>query len=284
MTTITSAAFAIACLLCAWCCFADGWQLPPIALPSPATHPCIAATPAELQRVRDAYAQSGPAHEAVARFIRDAERAMGSPLNFPPRGGQHNQWYQCETCQMGLKTVDDTHHKCPKCGKVYSGEPYDDVIFSHQHERNISAAHAAAWAYAITGKKTYAEFAAKVLLGYAERYRTYPYHSADGKSGTQASKSGGYLFEQTLNEAAAMATRIAPAFDLIFDALSADEQAKIRSGLILPMLQNIDKHKAGMGNWQTWHNAAMVWARRSYTMPSGCARRWPIRRTASRIR
>ena len=28
---------------------------------------------------------------------------------------------------------------------------------------------------------------------------------------------------------------------------------------ILPMLENIGRNKAGKSNWQTWHNAAMMW-------------------------
>jgi hypothetical protein len=31
-------------------------------------------------------------------------------------------------------------------------------------------------------------------------------------------------------------------------------------GLLVPMLRNIDKHRAGKSNWQTWHNAAILWA------------------------
>jgi hypothetical protein len=70
--------------------------------------------------------------------------------------------------------------------------------------------------------------------------------------------SGGHLFEQTLNEAASLASDIAPACDLIWDALSDAERAALRDGLLVPMLKNMDKHKAGKGNWQTWHNAGMI--------------------------
>ena len=74
--------------------------------------------------------------------------------------------------------------------------------------------------------------------------------------------TGGHLFEQTLNEAAAMATEIAPAYDLVADAadFTPDDHRKIRDGLLLPMLRNIEKYKAGKSNWQTWHNAGLLWA------------------------
>ena len=242
----------------AWPARADDWQTPPVALPQPLRHPAIAATSEELVRLQTAFRGSGPEQRVVAEVVTHAEKNLGQPLAFPPRGGQHNQWYQCEACQLALKTIDDTHHECPRCRKVYSGEPYDDVIFARQHVANLQRMAHAAWAYAITGDQKYAQAAAAVLLGYAERYTHYPYHTA--ARSVVAGTSGGHLFEQTLNEANHMAEQIAPAFDLIHDApcLTPADRATIRDGLLVPMLENMDRHKAGKGNWQTWHNAGML--------------------------
>jgi hypothetical protein len=198
----------------------------------------------------------------VAEYVKDAEGFIGEPTVFPPRGGQHNQWYQCDKCQVALKTIDPTSHRCPKCGKVYSGHPYDDVIFSQQHSSNLQRMLTAAWAYAISQEERFAEYAAQILLGYAGRYKDYPYHSASLKTGESwGRRAGGHLFEQTLTEASCLAGRIGPAYDLIHDsgALSQEEHNRIRQGLLLPMLDNIDRNKAGKSNWQTWHNAAMIW-------------------------
>ncbi len=225
-------------------------------------HPHLACTAEELGRLRQAYRGQGAEHDVVAAYVTDAERFITDPINFPPRGGQHNQWYQCDKCQVALRTIDATHHECRKCKKVYSGPPYDDVIFAHEHSRNLQRMTTAAWAYAISGDRKFAGYAARVLLGYAERYSQYPYHDNSLKTNpAEMGKSGGHLFEQTLNEAASMATSIGPAYDLIHDcnALSASDHRKIREGLLLPVLRNIDKHKAGKSNWQTWHNAAMLW-------------------------
>jgi len=256
---------------------AEGWRLPPIQLPREPKHPAIAATPEELARLRAALKATGSAHDAVARVVKQADDALAKPIAFPPRGGQHNQWYQCDKCQLALRTVDDTHHECPRCKTVYSGEPYDDVVYERHHYANIRNASSAAWAYALTGDRRYADFAAKILLGYAERYLKYPYHSASRSPSPWTIVSGGHLFEQTLNEAASLASDIAPACDLIWDALPEPDRAAIRDGLLLPMLKNIDKHKAGKGNWQTWHNAGMIaaggvlgdlsWVEKAITQP-----------------
>jgi len=237
------------------------WSMPKVGLPKDAKHPLVACTSEELARLRAAYRdKGGPAHAIVAHVVARADRVVGKPIVFPPRGGQHNQWYQCEKCQLGLKTIDDTHHQCPRCKKIYSGPPYDDVIFARRHGANLSGMARAAWAWAITGQPRYARHAGEVLLGYAARYRKYPFHDNRCRTGARASRSGGRLHEQTLGEASALATSIAPAYDLVRSAgtLSADECEAIEEGLIRPMLRNIDKHKAGKSNWQTWHNAAML--------------------------
>jgi len=235
--------------------------MPEIKLPKPLRHPVVACTRAEIERLRSAWNSKGPERDVVARVVSRADSALKREPEFPPRGGQHNQWYQCEKCQMGLRKVDDTHHKCPKCGKVYSGAPYDDVIFSRKHRRNLDDCRNCAWAYAITGDKRYAERTKAVLLGYAQRYKKYPYHDSRCRTGSKASASGGRLFEQTLNEASAMPRNVAAPYDLIHGSgvLTGADHKNIRTGLIVPMLKNMDNHKAHKSNWQSWHNAGMLW-------------------------
>ena len=254
------------CLICLNLWAASGqkaeetWRKPEIRIPAGAGHPRIACTRTELARLRRAWAEKqGAAHAAVAGIVRRADAALKTALEFPPRGGQHNQWYQCDTCQVALKTIDAHHHQCPICKKIYSGPPYDDVIFSQIHRRNLRHLYDCAWAYALTGKPEYAKFARKVLLGYADRYQKYPFHGNSKHNVIWNKLSGGHLFEQTLSEASVMATQIAPAYDLVIDSpvLSKADRSRIRDGLFLPMLKNIDHYKAGVSNWQSWHNAAM---------------------------
>ncbi len=232
-----------------------------VALPD-ANHPYLACTADELQRLRQAYASEGTPQRIVGAYVKDAEQFVDDPIHFPPRGGQHGQWYQCDQCETALRTIDATHHQCPQCQKVYSGPPYDDVIFSRQHGRNLSQMRTAAWAYAISGRDEFARYAAKVLLGYADRYRSYPYHTASRETTSSwGRKAGGHLYEQTLTEASALARSIGPAYDLIYDSdvLSKKDHERIADGLLRPMLENLGRNKAGKSNWQTWHNAAMIW-------------------------
>lgn len=245
------------------------WTMPPIALKTPLKHPVIACTADELARLRAAWAAQGPAHEAVAARVARAEAAMKAPLVFPPEGGQHNQWYQCDACQIALKTVDATHHQCPKCSKVYSGFPYDNVLYAKTHSTNLNHMEDAAWAWAVTGEKKYAEFAAKVMVGYADRYLKYPMvvNGVNDKTVDVGAlkktkyKTAGHLAEQTLNEAMFMIP-LATAYDLVADsgALSDADRKHVEQDFIRAMAECIDVHRAGKSNWQTWHNAALLWA------------------------
>ncbi|MBN2582237.1 MAG: alginate lyase family protein [Planctomycetes bacterium] len=254
-----------------WAADDASWQQPQITIETPARHPCVAATADELSQLRKAWASEGAEHDTLAALFARADEAMKRTLEIPPEGGQHNQWYQCEKCQIALQTVDAHHHKCPKCGHVYSGYPFDNVLYGRTHMQNTYRAEDAAWAWVVTGEKKYAEFAARVLREYAARYLKYDMLTASvgakdqdvskmPKDGWQY-KSAGHMFEQTLNESMWM-IYLVTAYDLVHDSgvlTDADKQT-IERDLIRAVADNIAKNRMGKSNWQTWHNAALLWA------------------------
>lgn len=255
---------------------AQDWRAPAaaaIVAPARGGHPLLAGTADELAALRTAL-RDGVA-PVVAR-VAAARARLAQPVHFPPRGGQHNQWYQCAPCQLALVTVDPTRHRCPRCGTVYTGPPYDDVVFSRVHGDNLARARDAAWAFALTDEAAFARDAAAILLGYAARYRDYPLHG-NAADPSRPMDSAGRLKEQTLSEAAWLVELIAPAVDLIWPALADAERAALGDGLIAPMLTTIGGCRRGRSNWQSWHNAAMFaggvllgdadWLRRSILDP-----------------
>lgn len=237
-------------------CPAQAW-VPPVAADfAPAVRgdaPLLACTSVELARLRAAFTTGEGV--VVARVDAARERRSES-LSFPPRGGQHNQWYQCDACQRALTTVSDTEHRCPGCRKTYTGPPYDDVVFSRRHAQNLTRALDAAWAYALTGEAGFAGDSRAILLGYADRYLSYPYHSND-RDPARKRDSGGHLKEQTLSEATMFVGQIAPAIDLLWPALDDAQRVHLREHLVRPLVRNVAKCRRGKSNWQSWHNAAL---------------------------
>ena len=80
-----------------------------INLPNTQRWPSVACTPEELARLRQAWQGTGPEHDVVARQVNSADDALKHEVVFPPEGGQHNQWYQCDQCQLALETLDPIH-------------------------------------------------------------------------------------------------------------------------------------------------------------------------------
>ena len=95
-----------------------GSQTPParpaITLPDPQPFPSVACTPEELARLRAAWQSTGPEHAAVARRVSEADAVLQREVLFPPEGGHHNQWYQCESCQLALETVESQATPLPQ--------------------------------------------------------------------------------------------------------------------------------------------------------------------------
>ncbi len=221
--------------------------------------PKVACTPEELGRLRAAYRSGGAKGDVIARRIERADLAMSRRISFPPEGGQHNQWYQCDRCQIGLKTVDDTHHECPNCNEIYSGYPYDNVIYSRHLGTLTTDMNECAWAFALTGNMAYAGKARDILVEFSERYSQYPLHSANqGKRDDRLSRSSGHVYEQTLNEAS-WTERVVETYDLIRESgmVSTRDHESIHT-FLRELAENISKHKAGKSNWQTYHNSAFM--------------------------
>ncbi|HWQ54327.1 MAG TPA: hypothetical protein VN442_11620, partial [Bryobacteraceae bacterium] len=117
------------------------------------------------------------AKAALDDLLAGAERALAAPLTIPERGGQWPHWYSCKKDGVTLETVTPTEHRCPRCGEVYRGDPYDAVVLYHVHTRNARAARDMGLAYRFTGRAEFAGRAAEILLGYAARYGTYRLHN-----------------------------------------------------------------------------------------------------------
>lgn len=194
-----------------------------------------------------------PVASGFGYIITNAEKHLAATFTVPEREAKHVSLYVCRKDSAALKTVSPTEHKCPVCSTVYTGEPYDGVMYYWQHMRAEERAFDLALAYLLTGNTAYAAASAQVLSGYAARYASYPIHDVNGK----ASGSGARVFPQTLDEAMWLIP-LAQAFAAVYDTLDRGTIDTIRRDLFLPAAAVIRRHDARVGNWQSWHNAAML--------------------------
>jgi len=225
--------------------------------------PSVLVTRQEIAGIR----ATAEAHEWAGRslqaFLLRAERQLARPVPVPNRGGGWYHWYACPADGTSLTTVSPTEHTCKTCGKVYAGEPYDSVVVMRQHNGLGNALRDFGLAHALTGRQEFAKRAREILLGYADRYAGYEMHDTRGPSTTY---SAGKVAPQTLDEACWLIP-VAQAYDLVADTMGEAERKHVEQDLLRAAVATIQRHDAGISNWQSWHNAAFA--------AVGCALRDP---------
>ncbi|GMV91239.1 MAG: hypothetical protein AMXMBFR82_10170 [Candidatus Hydrogenedentota bacterium] len=218
-------------------------------------HPRAFLTQEEVAQVRDRAANLDWAREVAGRIVAQADALLAQPIDIPHQGGQWSHWYTCEKDGGGLEAKSPTEHVCKTCGTLYTGWPYDDVVFTYQHNRNFSQLDALGIAYVLNPQPEYAERAKAILLEYASFYESLPLHDKDGKQ----AKSAGRLFAQTLDESVGLC-RIARGYDFVHDApcFTPEDHARIETHFLRPLIDTIRRNDAGISNWQSWHNAGVA--------------------------
>ncbi len=141
-------------------------------------------------------------------------------------------------------------HRCPRCGKSYTGERHDRHWARYQHlwvaER---AAHLATLA-ALGGPAGAGDRAREILAAYGERYWRYP--NQDNVLGPAR------LFFSTYQESIWLCNYLAAA-QLLREAGALDEPAARAVARVADEAANlIGDYDEGYSNRQTWNNAALA--------------------------
>jgi len=220
-----------------------------------AAGPCLVLREDDIASINTKAETNVWAKGALDVLTQQVQHWLGRKVEIPERGGQWPHWYACEDCGVRLETVSPIAHKCPKCDRVYSGEPWDSVPLTAVHQELSQALLSLGVYYALTGEQDAARKAAQILLGYAERYPYYPIRDHNLKSDTDCATKVSW---GTLGESVWLIP-VCAGYDLIRDAgvlTPADHQA-IREQLLRPAARLILKHNIGIHNIQCWHNAAI---------------------------
>ncbi len=210
-----------------------------------APHPRLMLSGADLVEVKGRIERHDWAKQAFDRLKRDADGWLGKEIDLPDRGGQWSHWYACPKHGARLVTESPTRHVCPVDGEVFSGYPYDDVVISHRHNDFAAAARDLGLVYRITGDAKYAAKAKEILLGYGEKYLTYPLHSNHGE---KDKVGGGRALSQSLSEATWL-IKLVQAADLVWETLTPQEIEKLKTKLFYPAaVEVIQKHQMPIHN------------------------------------
>lgn len=215
--------------------------------------PSVLVNRQELAAMQEAAGKYPWAKTALEAFLKGAENRLNHPTPLPDRGGGWYHWYACPKDGAGLKTVSLTEHKCPKCGAVYTGEPYDTVAIMGEHNTLARNIRDFGLAFALTGREEFAKAAREILVAYADRYAGYEMHDVRGPS---TRGSAGKVGPQTLDESVWLIP-VAQGYDCVVDTMGAPERDHVERDLLRAAVAVIQRNNAGISNWQSWHNAAI---------------------------
>ena len=207
---------------------------------------------AEIRAARKKADKHAWARAALKQLVADAEAALARPVKIPDRGGQWTHWYSCPKDGVGLRTDSPTEHRCPRCGTVYRGDPYDAVVITREHSAWSRAVRDLGLAFRFTGRAEFARRAGEILTGYADRYAKYPRHNTRGEDRV----GGGKLLAQTLDESVWLIP-VAWGYSLVRDTLPEDARRHIENDLLVAAAEVIREHKMGIHNIQCWKNSAV---------------------------
>ncbi|CAG7598664.1 hypothetical protein PAESOLCIP111_00246 [Paenibacillus solanacearum] len=213
-------------------------------------------SPAFFRQIRQKCDEAEWARLALQKLKEQAEARWKQPIDIPLLGGGWSHDYNCPDEGDRLVPIDRHHHRCPTCGRVWSGSPWDEVAVTHEHGYYSTGAKHMALLFGITGDERAASWAKRVLLFYAAHYEDYALHDRFG--GT--SRVGGKVMCQTLSESSWLLP-IAQAYCILklHGMLSAEEREAIEHNLLLRVVPLLDGNPMGISNWQSYHNAAKAW-------------------------
>ncbi len=220
----------------------------------PIAHPGLILNRAELDAIKAKTRTSAWARGLLGDLVAEADRWASQDITIPDRKGQWMHFYACPQDGTHLETVSDTAHRCPACGKVYSGEPYDSVVIRNRHMALGEAGVDLGLAYQLTGDRKFLSAARGIVLGYADRYLSYPVVDKDGKANAS---DGGRVFCTLLNESNWLIP-ICWAYDLIAEDLSESERKHVCDDMLHPAgAEVIRRRNLKIHNIQCWANSAM---------------------------
>ena len=163
-------------------------------------------------------------------------------------------YFYCPDCSVRLRfDRENPHqHRCPVCGRVFSGEPYDSAWWGMINAQNSRAVRELAVIWLITGDESYARKAKDILLTYARYYPEYQPHGDIPYNGP------GRVGAQTLDEANFQRNMVM-AVDLLSDFMTQEELGIIRDRMLLPAAEFLMEHRVRqVHNHEIFVNSAIA--------------------------
>lgn len=177
--------------------------------------------------------------KVLEQLKEDVKEVLAGSVLVPKTGiGNWYHYYFCPDCSVKLvfDRNDGRHHRCPSCGRVLEGEPYDSTWWWLVSMENYAAVLQMGLLYLATQEQDYARKAVEIMTEYGKYYRDYEVHgdipyNGPGKAGAQ-----------TLDEANFLRS-FAIAYDLLEGAMTREQKDAVKEGMLIPGAEFLRKHR-----------------------------------------
>ena len=168
-----------------------------------------------------------------------------------PAGYYHNYFCPDHAVELAFDANSPNAHRCPRDGRVFSGEPYDSAWRWFVNNRLSEMAYRLALLWRLDANRVYLKRCREILLAYAERYPGYPIER-------ELPYGWGKVANHSLDEAVWLIP-VTRAYDLVRETLNARERTLIETNLLALAAEHIQGQKFHrIHNIECWHNAALA--------------------------
>ncbi len=168
-----------------------------------------------------------------------------------PAGYYHNYFCPDHAVELVFDAGSPRAHRCPRDGRVFSGEPYDSAWRWFVNNRLSTMAFRLALMWQLDANGAYFARCRDILLAYAERYPGYPIER-------ELPYGWGKVANHSLDEAVWLIP-MAKAYDLVREALTPSQRTLIETNLLAVAAEHIQGQKFHrIHNIECWHNAAIA--------------------------
>lgn len=206
---------------------------------------------------RLAMARERRTHPAILNAYRRLENEANAFLSEDmqpqdrPAGYYHNYFCPDHAVELAFDANSPNAHRCPRDGRVFSGEPYDSAWRWFVNNRLSEMAYRLALLWRLDANRVYLKRCREILLAYAERYPGYPIER-------ELPYGWGKVANHSLDEAVWLIP-VTRAYDLVRETLNARERTLIETNLLALAAEHIQGQKFHrIHNIECWHNAALA--------------------------
>lgn len=188
-----------------------------------------------------------------AAFDRTAAAWTGDPTLEQSEWSHH---YYCDqdAARLTFDLAKPTEHVCSKCGRIYTGEPWNGAWRTNLHTTLVANVERAAILARIRpDPKRFVDYIRRIVIFYAEHYADYPVH---GKAAGLGKIMPQCLDESTLHISIGQALQWGDGQGWF----TPDEDARITQMLFRPMVDLLRPQISKVHNIHAWMHGAIATA------------------------